>query len=111
MVKRIWTPSWVLFSGGWCFLLLAAFYSLVEMAGMRRAAFPLAVIGVNSIAAYLMAHLFEGFIMKNLETNLGRNTFLLFGPAYEPLLHGAATLAVFWLLLLWMQRRKLFLRL
>src|SRR5207302_1970892 len=20
-VKRIWTPSWVLFSGGWCFLL------------------------------------------------------------------------------------------
>ena len=25
VVKRIWTPSWVLFSGGWCFLLLALF--------------------------------------------------------------------------------------
>ena len=27
VVKRIWTPSWVLFSGGWCFLFLAGFYA------------------------------------------------------------------------------------
>src|SRR5262249_43308524 len=26
IVKRLWTPSWVLFSGGWCFLALAGFY-------------------------------------------------------------------------------------
>jgi len=25
VVKRIWTPSWTLYSGGWCFLLLAGF--------------------------------------------------------------------------------------
>ena len=28
VVKRIWTPSWVLCSGGWCFLGMAAFYGL-----------------------------------------------------------------------------------
>jgi len=27
VVKRIWNPSWVLYSGGWCFLFLAAFYA------------------------------------------------------------------------------------
>ena len=32
VVKRIWTPSWVLFSGGWCFLILAAFYAVVDVA-------------------------------------------------------------------------------
>jgi predicted acyltransferase len=32
------------------------------------------------------------------------------GPAYEPLLQGGATLAVLWLILWWMYRRKLFLK-
>ncbi len=54
-VKRIWTPGWVLFSGGWCFLLLAAFYSLLDAPGWERWAFPLRVIGANSIVAYFMA--------------------------------------------------------
>ena len=110
VVKRIWTPSWVLFSGGWCFLLLAGFYVVVDIVGLRRCAFPLTVIGMNSIAAYCIAHLFDGFIQKNLKTNLGQDFFKFFGDAYEPFLHGAATMLVFWLILYWMYRRKLFLR-
>src|SRR5205085_5859424 len=31
VVKRIWTPSWVVFSGGWCFLLMAAFYAATDI--------------------------------------------------------------------------------
>ena len=31
VVKRIWTPSWVLYSGGWCFLLLAGFYAVMDI--------------------------------------------------------------------------------
>ena len=110
VVKRIWTPSWVLFSGGWCFLLLAGFYVIVDMWQRRAWAFPLIVIGTNSIAAYCIAHLFDGFIAKALKTHLGQDAFKLMGAPYEPFLHGAATLFVFWLLLLWMYRRKIFLR-
>ena len=32
VVKRIWTPSWVLYSGGWCFLFLAVFYAILDVA-------------------------------------------------------------------------------
>jgi predicted acyltransferase len=110
VVKRIWTSGWVLFSGGWCFLLLAAFYAVMDWRGYQRWAFPLIVIGMNSIAAYCIAHLFEGFIGKALKTNLGGNAFKIFGEAYEPLLHGAAILLVLWLILFWMWRRKIFLR-
>ncbi len=110
MVKRIWTPSWVLFSGGWCFLFLAGFYGLMDVAGRKGWAFPLMVIGMNSIAAYCMAHLFESFFMSSLRTHLGPNTFALFGPAYEPLLSGGCILLLYWLTLFWMYRRKLFLR-
>ena len=110
VVKRIWTPSWVLFSGGWCFLLLAAFYWIIDVLKFKRWAFPLVVIGVNSIAAYVIAHLFDDFIAKNLTTHLGTGLFNGLGPAYQPFLHGLATLTVMWLILYWMYRRKLFLK-
>lgn len=110
VVKRIWTPSWTLFSGGWCFLLLAGFYVVIDVAGFKRPAFPWVVVGVNSIAAYCIAHLFDGFIFKNLKTHLGQDAFKLFGNAYEPFVHGAAVLLVFWLILYWMYRKKMFLR-
>lgn len=110
VVKRIWTPSWTLYSGGWCFLLLGAFYKLVDLCGGRRWAFPLVVVGMNSIAAYLIAYLFRAFIAKNLTTHLGTDVFQVIGPVYESLLHGLATLAIMWLLLLWMHRRGLYLK-
>ena len=110
IVKRIWTPTWVLFSGGWCFLLLAAFFGIIEMMKVKAWAFPLMVIGMNSIAAYMIAHLFEDFILKNLKTNLGQNTFKIFGAPYEPFVLGAAALFIMWLILFWMYRRKLFLK-
>lgn len=110
VVKRIWTPSWVLFSGGWCFLLLAGFYLVIDLGRFQAWAFPLVVIGMNSIAAYCMAHLFDRFISKNLLTHLGPDAFKFLGQPFEPLLHGAATLLGLWLILYWMYRRKLFLR-
>src|SRR5436190_766373 len=81
VVKRIWTPSWTLFSGGWCLLLLAAFYTAIDWKGWKRWAFALIVIGMNSIAAYCIAHLAEGFIASSFKTHLGQHVFDLFGPA------------------------------
>ncbi len=110
IVKRIWTPTWVLFSGGWCFLFLAAFYALIEVRKLRRWAFPLTVIGMNSIAAYCIAHLFEGFIRDALNTNLGAGFFKHFVP-YDPFVRGALIFLVLWLMLLWLYRRRIFLKL
>lgn len=110
VVKRIWTPSWTLYSGGWCFLLLAGFYWAIDVAKRGRWAFVLVVVGMNSIAAYVIAHLWDTFIEKNLVTILRPGTFRVFGAAYQPLLLGAATLFVMWVFLLWMYRRKIFLK-
>ena len=110
VVKRIWTPSWTLFSGGWCFLLLAAFCWVIEMLGYRKWAFPLVVIGLNSIAAYLIAHLFEDFIAESFQIHLGRGIFASFGTAVAPFIRGVIVLTVYWLMLFWMYRRKIFLR-
>ena len=110
VVKRIWTPSWVLFSGGWCFLGMALFYRVIDLNGHRRWAFPLIVIGMNSIAAYVMDHLFPSFIRDALRTHLGVHAFQVLGPAYEQFLLGACSILTLWLILYAMWRKKIFLR-
>lgn len=116
VVKRIWTPTWTLYSGGWCLLLLAGFYCTTDLIGWRRWAFPLVVVGTNSIAAYCIAHMWETFIRKTLLTHAGPaaigapGAFGLFGPAYEPVVVGGCVLLIEWLVLFWMYRRKIFLK-
>jgi predicted acyltransferase len=103
VVKRIWTPSWTLFSGGLCFLYLAAFCRM-------RTVFPLLAIGVNSIAAYLIAEMLRAFVTDSFRIHLGAHFFGFFGAGLEPLVRGCAILGVYWLALFWMYRRKIFLR-
>ena len=110
VVKRIWTPSWVLFSGGICFWTLAAFRYMVDLKGLVKPAFPLVVIGVNSIAAYVMSWFFTSMIEDALYRHFGKAPFEVFGHAYETLLHGGATLVIVWGILYWMQKNKIFLR-
>lgn len=110
IVKRIWTPAWTLWSGGVCFLYLAVFSWFIDERNHRRFAFPLVVVGINSIAAYLFAHLFEDFVQSSFRTHLGDSVLTLFGASLEPLVLGSLTLGVYWLLLFWMFRNKVFLR-
>ena len=111
IVKRIWTPSWVLFSGGICFLMLAAFYLFVDIARLKVLVLPLIVIGSNSIVAYCMADsLLNPYFTKNLKTHLGADFFNQFGGAYELLFLGIVVLLIDWLILLWMYRKKVHVR-
>ena len=110
VVKRIWTPSFALFSGGWCFLFTAFFYWVMDVRGRVRWAFPLTVLGMNSIAAYCMNWVLVEPAAEALVRHLGRAPFLVLGPAFERTLVGAAALLVTWLILLWMHRRKIFIR-
>ncbi|WP_263381817.1 acyltransferase family protein [Granulicella arctica] len=110
IVKRIWTPSWTLFSGGVCFLFLAAFSWIIDVKQNKRLAFPLVVVGMNSIAAYLMAHLFEDFVESSFRINLGMSVLNIFGTALEPVFLGLLTLTIYWIMLYWMFKNKVFLR-
>ena len=130
IVKRIWTPSWTLFSAGWTFAMLAGFYLVIDIWGWRRWAFPLVVVGMNSIAMYCMAQLMKGWIAKSLVIHLGALALpalqyvicpllalmdvsadpVWLNNMFGPITQAAAVLLVLWLICLWMYRRGVFLR-
>lgn len=104
IVKRVWTPSYTLYSGGVVILMLAAFYALLDWRGWRAWSFPLLVIGANSLAAYLMSWILEAPIQSVLKR------FRFDGP-FDPVVRGAIVILIFWVILLGMHRRRVFLKL
>ncbi|MBS0262295.1 MAG: DUF5009 domain-containing protein [Planctomycetes bacterium] len=110
-VKRIWTPAWVLVSGGWCLLFTAGFYLLVDTWGLRQVFFPLIIIGMNSIAIYFLVHIeLHGFIQRSFRTHGGEAALKFLSDPLQPVVLGAVTLAIDWLILYWMYRNKVFVR-
>ncbi len=111
IVKRIWTPAWTIFSGGICCLFLAFFYTVVDVAQKRKWAYFLMVIGANSIAAYVMADGgIRSLISNSLHIHLGATYDHIFGAPYATLVNGILVLFFLWLILNWMYKKKIFIK-
>ncbi|HEY1111110.1 MAG TPA: hypothetical protein VGE76_20810, partial [Opitutaceae bacterium] len=110
IVKRIWTPSFALYSTGWVAITLAAFVAVIDWRGWKRWTFPLIVAGLNPIALYFMWQLMSSSIRGSIKTHLGQRVFEIFGPGFTPLAERLAVVIVLWLILWWMYRRKIFLK-
>ena len=118
IVKRIWTPSWVLFSGGYVIGMLALFYLLFDIAPLKFLAFPLVVVGMNSILTYLLGQTLGGWTKESLiSVHFAGLIEATFGPRaldpdwYAPITLATGTFVVFWLFLYWLHRQKIYLRL
>lgn len=115
VVKRIWTPSWAVFAAGWTLLLLSLFYTLIDLTGWKRWSFPLVVVGMNSIATYVMKETdIPQWILRTIRTHLAAITtwhpFDVENNRYAPLLAALAVIVVIWLVDYWMYRKKIFIR-
>jgi predicted acyltransferase len=106
IIKHIWTSSMVLWSGGWCLLLLALFYWLIDVKGYRRWSFFFVVIGMNAIVAYMIAEVLPMLsLSKVFFAGLARHL----GSFGEVLLAFGA-LGILWLFLYYLDRNKHFVR-
>ena len=54
VIKKLWTSSMTLVSSGYCFLLMALFYYLIDYKGWKKYSGWLKVYGMNSIVAYML---------------------------------------------------------
>jgi predicted acyltransferase len=107
IIKRLWTPSYVLYSGGWVMLAMAALYWIIDVRGFRRWTSPFVVVGMNSIVMYLLAAVGAKWIRDGLFALAGRTAF---ESTYGPIVESLAVLGVCWLICLLLYRLRLFVR-
>ncbi len=133
--KRIWTPSWAIFSAGWAFVALGLFYLVLDVWKFRRWEYPLIVVGANSIAIYCVSQMLKPFVRENMRrhfgqdiyeypghvyawlryhvfshTSHGTDIFNLYGKFFAPMAEASVFLIFCWLLCWWAYRRKLFIK-
>jgi len=108
IIKNRWTSSYALYAGGWSYLLLALFYLVIDVWGLRRWAVPFMAIGANSIFAYMAWQLGHSAFRRVSEVFLGGLKPYV-GPWHEAIL-AAGTLATLWILLFYMYRKQTFVR-
>ncbi len=101
IIKHIWTGSFVLYSAGWCFLLLALFYWIIDVVKVRTWAFPFRVMGVNSIVAYLLTGVTEAVLTNSRG--------MAAGPAIG-LLYALCVVTGLWLVLYLMYYKNFFIK-
>ena len=107
VIKKIWTSSYVLVTGGWSCILLAVFYQVIEIWGFRRWASPFVWIGTNSIVMYLVSgFLAVPLLYMGLLTGPMNTVFGVYGDFVTSLIFVGLVLLIAYLL----YRRKTFLR-
>src|SRR5439155_10840258 len=85
VIKRIWTPSWAIYSAGWSFGILALFYLVVDVARFRAWSKPLVVVGMNSIAIYCVSMLLKPWFRDTVHRHVRADAFEVFGKAFAPM--------------------------
>ena len=136
IVKRIWTPSWAIFSAGNACISLGLFYLVLDVWRIRRWEYPLIVVGANSIAIYCVSMMLKPWVRETLKRNFGQeayewpgrgyawiryhfftNTFYppdtiaIYGKLFAPMADATVFLIFCWVLCWWAYRRKIFIKL
>ncbi|MFB2680720.1 transmembrane glucosamine N-acetyltransferase NagX [Shewanella mangrovisoli] len=105
--KELWTSSFVLVTSGWSMLLLALFYALVDVLKWQKLAFIFVVIGTNAIIIYLASSLVD---WKYIAQSVFGGVIAALPENAQPLGAVIGLLTVQWLVLYWMYRRNIFVR-
>ncbi|MBW8184424.1 transmembrane glucosamine N-acetyltransferase NagX [Shewanella nanhaiensis] len=105
--KDLWTSSFVLVTTGWSMILLAVFYAVVDVLKWQKAAFPFVVIGCNAIIIYLASSLID---WKYTAQSLFGGVVNAFPSSAQALMAAICLLLVQWLLLFWMYKRGVFVK-
>ena len=105
IIHKAWTLTFTFIHTGILLVVVMGFYWLVDVKGFRKLAFPLMVVGVNSIFIYMLSQTLGGWLNKSVAVFTGGFEFL--GP-WAPAVHACAVASVMWYACYWLWRRKVF---
>jgi len=120
--KPVWTASYILYAAGWGSLVLGLFYLLIDVNRWRAWAFPLIVLGVNAIFAYVVPIIVKIHMLAEWNWRMPDGTLLPVQQAFMNFcfthlgrvpggwVYTISYIVFWWLVLLWMYRKRILLR-
>ncbi|WP_417941138.1 acyltransferase family protein [Flavobacterium sp. RS13.1] len=106
--KHLWTSSFVCFVGGFSVLFFLFFYILIDVFGFKKWAFPLILIGSNSILIYMAS---EGMVNFKHTADYVFGGLIKFGPlVWQPVFVTMSVTFVQLILLYFLYKKKWFLK-
>ena len=106
--KRLWSSSFVCYVGGFSILFFTFFYLIIDVLGFHKWAFPLLLIGSNSILIYMAA---EGLVDFKHTADFVFGGLIKFAPLiWQPVLIASSVTFVQLILLYFLYKRKWFLK-
>jgi Uncharacterized conserved protein len=105
--KHMWSSSFILLTGGMAFFMLALFYGIIDVLGYRRWCFFFEVIGTNSIVVYMAYRLIDFNYTSKL---LFEGLYMNFHEKWHPVFNALGALALVWLLLYFLYRKRIFIK-
>jgi len=119
--KQLWTSSYVLFTGGIAIIILAICIFFIDIKGFKKLAYPFVIFGTNSIFLFTVSGLWVKTILKIKfilnEKTVSGYTYLyqtvfqpLAGDLNGSLLFALSNVGMWWLILYWMYRKKIFIK-
>lgn len=105
--KALWTSSFVLVVGSYSLAMFALFYYIIDVRGWQKWCIPFSVVGLNSITIYMAQKIvpfdrISGFFLNGFAEMLPQ--------AWGAVLLKAGYLAVSWLFLYFLYKKKTFLK-
>ena len=105
--KKLWSSSFVLVVASYCFACFALFYYLIVVKGHRKWAFPLKVIGMNSITIYMLQKIVS---IPSINRFFLEGFAGLFSPGVEKVIFATGYVLICWLILYFLYRKDVFLK-
>lgn len=103
--KRMWTSSFIMLTSGLAFLSLGLFYLIIDILKFQKWAFFFVVVGMNSLTIY-MIYRFVNF--RHTSRLLFEGLYKPLGENWMPVMESLGALALVWLFLYFLYRKKIF---
>jgi len=106
LIFRLWSSSFVLVTAGYSAIMFGLFYWILDVRARKKWAFPLVVIGLNAITIYFGQRMidfgiFVDFFVHGFKDYLGD---------FKPLFMSICYLIISWLILYFLYKKKIFLK-
>ena len=119
--KQLWTSSYVLFTGGIATLVLSSIIWIVDVKNIKTWTKPIVIFGANAIFLYAASGIWTKILLKikfELDGQMTSGYGYLYQTIFQPFfgdINGSFLFALFhvfmfWLILAWMYRKKIFIK-